>query len=92
MSLFRWTIVWTIVSIIFTGVLSYLLFDAGLAVWKTNLRVGAGIFFAVSLLVGGVLTTDSNYKAKKRSYYQEEWSFICILVTISLFGISFIFS
>lgn len=92
MSLLRWTLFWTIAAVLTTGLFSYILLDAGLAAWGTNLRFGAGLFFVMALVVGGVLTTDTNYKAKTRSFYREEWSFICLLVTISLFGISLIFS
>ncbi|SDZ26267.1 hypothetical protein [Thermoactinomyces sp. DSM 45892] len=92
MSLLKWALFWTITAVLLIGVLSYIGFDSGLAVWGSNLKFGAGLFFAVALVVGGVLTTDKNYKAKTKSFYREEWSFICLLVTISLFGISLVFS
>lgn len=92
MRLLKWSAIWIALVILVTGLISYISYDLDFAVWQTQLRVTGGIFFMAALIVGGVLTTDSAYRNRKRFFYREEWSFICILVTVFLFGISFILS
>jgi hypothetical protein len=50
--------------------------------------VAGGTFFFIALVAGGILTTETAYRTKRRFFYREEWSFICALVTVSLFGLS----
>jgi hypothetical protein len=88
----RWTAIWIAIAVGLTGFTSYLTSNLDPAVWQAQLRMAGGVFFMIALVVGGVLTTDVAYRNRKRSFYREDWSFICILVTITLFGISFIFS
>lgn len=92
MRLISWSLIWIIVTLVVTGSISYISADLDLTVWQTNLQMSGGVFFMIALIVGGVLTTDSAFRNRKRAIYREEWSFICILVTISLFGISILFS
>ncbi|SEN73932.1 hypothetical protein [Lihuaxuella thermophila] len=92
MRLFKWSAIWIALVILITGFLSYIAYDLDLAAWQTQLRTAGSIFFMIALIVGGVLTTDSAYRNRKRFFYREEWSFICILVTVFLFGISFLLS
>ncbi|SFJ45588.1 hypothetical protein [Thermoflavimicrobium dichotomicum] len=88
----RWAIIWIIGAIALTGIFQYVISGWDLALWQYNIRMVAGGFFLIAFIVGGVLTTDQAYRQKKRSYYREDWSLICILVTIALFGISYFLS
>lgn len=88
MRLLTWAIFWVASVILVTGIVSYFPANFDWELWQTQLRMAAGIFFLISLIVGGVLTTDAAYRKRSRAFYREEWSFICIIVTISLFGIS----
>ncbi|MBA4495482.1 hypothetical protein ACFO25_19425 [Paenactinomyces guangxiensis] len=92
MRLLGWSVIWIATAILITGLISYISADLNVLVWQAHLRVAGGIFFMIALIVGGVLTTDSAYRNRKRDFYREDWSFICILVTVTLFGISFILS
>ncbi|TCS92789.1 hypothetical protein [Hazenella coriacea] len=88
MRLLTWAIFWIASVILVTGVISFISSSFDWTLWQTQLRMAAGLFFLISLVVGGVLTTDAAYRKRSRAFYREEWSFICIIVTISLFGIS----
>ncbi|MBD1373359.1 hypothetical protein IC620_13475 [Hazenella sp. IB182357] len=88
MRMISWTGLWTIVALFISGTWAYLSADLDLIVLQSNMRISAAVFFMIGLIVGGVLTTDSAYRSRAKKYYREDWSFICVLVTISLFGIS----
>lgn len=92
MRLFAWAIGWIAIAVFLTGITSYLSTDFNVQIWQTHLRTAGGIFFMIALIVGGVLTTDAAYRSRKRFFYREEWSFICLLVTVGLFGLSLILS
>jgi hypothetical protein len=91
LKLLRWTLTWTILVVGVTGILAILSEDGSLLVWKEHLRIAGGVFFLLSLFVGGILTTKPAETRNARITYREDWSFICLLVTISLFGISLFF-
>ncbi|MGA9175495.1 MAG: hypothetical protein WBZ33_16175 [Thermoactinomyces sp.] len=88
MRILAWSLIWIFLSITVTGIVSYALDGMDLTAWRTELRTAGGVFFMAALVIGGVLTTKSAYRSRKRFFYREDWSFICILVTISLFGLS----
>lgn len=87
----RWTLIWIILVVGTTGIFNILYGDGGLPDWKEQLRIAGGAFFFFSLLVGGILSTKPSETKNARIIHREDWSFICLLVTISLFGISLFF-
>jgi hypothetical protein len=89
--LIRWALMWLALTVGLTGLIAFGLAGGDLQIWKTYLRAAGGIYFFIALIVGGVLTTEAAYHQRTKPYYREEWSFICILVTITLFGISLFF-
>jgi hypothetical protein len=92
MRIFAWAFGWMVFAVCLTGITSYLTYDFNLQIWQAHLRTASGIFFMIALIVGGVLTTDAAYRSRKRFFYRDEWSFICLLVTVGLFGLSLILS
>lgn len=88
MRVLAWSLLWLFVSLTVTGIVSYELGGADLLTWRSGLRTAGGVFFLAALVVGGVLTTKSAYRSRTKFFYREDWSFICILVTIGLFGLS----
>lgn len=89
MQMVKWALIWITLVLAGTGLYTYLEANTAIAMWPDLLRAIGGIFFAISLVVGGVLTTESAFRARKRSFYREDWSFICLLVTVFLFSISY---
>lgn len=83
----RWSFFWTLITSLITGLFTYQIANGNIQVWQGYLRYVGGLFFFMALLAGGVFTT----RVKDHRFCREDWSFICILVTISLFGISFLF-
>ncbi|RAL21467.1 hypothetical protein [Thermoflavimicrobium daqui] len=92
MQLLRWALLWIVGAVLVTGIMQYLIDGWNLTLWQTEIRMVASAFFFIALIVGGVLTTEKAYYSKKRSFYREDWSLICIIVTIALFGISYFLS
>ncbi|WP_124726510.1 hypothetical protein [Staphylospora marina] len=93
MRILRWTAIWMIVAMCVTGLIAYMIsesFDPGM--WKVQMRAAGGVFFLIALVVGGVLTTEKAFRNRRRWFYREDWSFICLLVTVGLFGISLLLS
>jgi hypothetical protein len=89
--LIRWVLIWLVLTVGLTGLIAYGFSKGDFLIWKAYLRAAGGVYFFIALMAGGVLTTEVAYRERTKPYYREEWSFICILVTISLFGISLLF-
>lgn len=88
MRLLIWALVWVFLAFLLTGTATYFLAPFEHTLWAHLLEAASILFFSFSLLMGGVLTTRKNYNMRRKVYYREEWAFICVLVTIILFGIS----
>jgi hypothetical protein len=86
----RWAAIWIVGTVVLTGIMQWIIDDWNLDVWKSSIEWIASAFFFIALIVGGVLTTERAYYSRKKPFYREEWSIICIIVTIMLFGISYI--
>jgi hypothetical protein len=92
MRILGWALFWSALALGITGLIAYMVshrFD--LVVWQAHIRAVGGVFFMIALVVGGVLTTESAFRNRRRWFYREDWSFICLLVTVGLFGISLLF-
>jgi hypothetical protein len=83
-----WTLAWIVLAATVTGLMSWHSSHVDFVLWRELLRVAGGTFFFIALVAGGILTTEAAYRTKRRFFYREEWSFICALVTVSLFGLS----
>lgn len=82
-----WSLVWISSALLVSGTISYFFDPMGPSIWARLIEATIVLFFAFSLLMGGVMTTRQKYTAQQRPYYREDWAFICVLVTIGLFGI-----
>lgn len=82
-----WSLIWISISFIVSGTFSYFVGSMSPEYWGRFLEAVTVLFFASALLMGGVMTTRQKYITKQKPYYREEWAFICVLVTIGLFGI-----
>jgi hypothetical protein len=92
MRLIAWALLWIVGALAVTRHFTYVLygfFDP--TIWQAEVRTAGSVFFMAALIIGGVLTTHSAFQSRKRFFYREDWSFICVLVTVGLFGISLLF-
>ena len=77
----RWACLWLALIIGGSGLINWWL-DMDLPTWQLQLRYFSAFFFLLSIFTGSVFTLS------RKRFYQREWSFILILVTMGLFGIS----
>lgn len=92
MRLLLWAVMWIGIAFALTALVSYISYDMDLSVFQKQLQTASAVFFMAALIIGGVFTTNRAFRNKKHFFYHEEWSFICIIVTIGLFTLSLIFS
>ncbi|MGA8943280.1 MAG: hypothetical protein WB502_11305 [Thermoactinomyces sp.] len=92
MRLLLWSAMWIGTAFALTAFLSYISYGMDVSVFQRQLQTASAVFFIAALIVGGVFTTNRAFHNKKRFFCREEWSFICILVTIGLFTLSLMFS
>ncbi|MFC4075611.1 hypothetical protein [Salinithrix halophila] len=82
---------WSVVLLFLTGALMWLAAVTGFepASWQYSLRMAGGIYFLLALAASGVMSIPSVHrKASSSTVPREDWAFIFIVCTISLFGIS----
>ncbi|SDC83014.1 hypothetical protein SAMN04488112_11816 [Melghirimyces thermohalophilus] len=57
--------------------------------WQYSIRVAGGIYFLLALAMSGIMSIPSVRRKSNRTPDERvDWSFIFIVVTIALFGIS----
>lgn len=79
----RWALFWILLFTSISGLIDWLL-DVDLSTWQLQLRMIASLTFLCAIVAGSVFTLS------RKRFYKEEWSFILLLVTVGLFGISMI--
>lgn len=61
--------------------------------WQYSIRVIAALYFLLAIITSGVMSLPAAWKKRRDNRAQrEEWSFIFLLVTVLLFGISLAFT
>lgn len=79
----RWSFLWIFLVAGMSGLIDWWT-DLDISTWQIQLRWIAAFTFLLALAAGSIFTFS------RKRFYREEWSFILILVTVGLFGISFI--
>lgn len=79
----RWSFFWIILLASISGLIDWAM-DVELSTWQMQLRIIAAITFFCAVV------TRSLFTFSHKRFYKNEWSFILILVTVGLFGISMI--
>jgi|GEM_PF-5093876 len=82
-TMLRWAFFWVLVLAGMSGLIDWAM-DVDLTTWQMQLRLIAAVTFLCALIAGSLFTFS------RKRFYKEEWSFILILVTVGLFGISMI--
>ncbi|PTM57470.1 hypothetical protein [Desmospora activa] len=60
--------------------------------WQYSIRVIGSLYFLLAILTSGLMSLPTiREKGKENKGQREEWSFIFLLVTVILFGISLAF-
>jgi hypothetical protein len=77
----RWAGLWTFLGAGGSGLFSWWT-DLNWITWQEQLRYLAAVSFFLAIVAGSIFTLS------RRKFYREEWSFILLLVTLGLFGIS----
>lgn len=75
----RWAFLWLLLIISSSGLLGWWL-NMDLPAWQLQLRYFSAFFFLLAILTSSVFTLNR--------FYRPEWSFILLLVTVGLFGVS----
>lgn len=81
--MFRWSFFWILLLAGMSGLFDWLM-DVDRSTWQMQLRFIAAVTFFGAIMAGSLFTFS------RRRFYKSEWSFILLLVTVGLFGISMI--
>ncbi|MDR6225873.1 hypothetical protein [Desmospora profundinema] len=62
--------------------------------WQYSIRVIAGLYFLLAVFTSGLMSLPTTWKRRREKgvYQREDWSFIFLLVTVLLFGVSLAFT
>ncbi len=81
--MFKWSMVWIGFVSGISGLINWWM-DLDMETWQMQLRIIAAITFLLAIVAGSIFTFS------RKRFYRQEWSFILIMVTLGLFGISMI--
>lgn len=81
--MFRWSILWIVFVAGLSGLIDWWM-DLDIPTWQMQLRIMAAFAFLFAIVAGSIFTFS------RKQFYRKEWSFILIIVTLGLFGISMI--
>ncbi|PTX50633.1 hypothetical protein C8P63_13615 [Melghirimyces profundicolus] len=57
--------------------------------WQYGIRMAGGVYFLIALVLSGIMSIPTVRRKTSRTPVQHvDWSFIFIVVTIALFGVS----